>query len=133
MLAHEAAHWAKGHVDAGQTRTSTLNAIGTLVGVGLSAAGVPAAGIISGLGIELIDSSFNRDQEREADAQSIDYMLASNYDPGVAIALQEKFLTMDSGVRFSFLSSHPSGEERIQNLRAIIQSKTDRSKLSNSE
>lgn len=133
LLAHEAAHWAKGHVDAGQTRTSTLNAIGTLVSVGLSAAGVPAAGIISGLGIDLIDSSFNRDQEREADAQSIDYIMASHYNPGAAIALQEKLLTVDSGVRLSFLSSHPSGEERIRNLRAIIQSKTDRSKLSDSE
>jgi predicted Zn-dependent protease len=123
LLAHEAAHWAKGHVDAGQTRTSTLNAIGTLVGVGLSAAGVPAAGVISGLGIDLIDSSFNRDQEREADAQSIDYLLVSNYDPVAAIALQEKFATLDSRARLSFLSSHPSGEERIQNLKALIEAR----------
>jgi Zn-dependent protease with chaperone function len=132
LIAHETAHWAKGHIDAGQTRASTLNAIGTLVGVGLSAAGVPAAGIIGGLGIDLIDSSFNRDQEREADAQSIDYLLVSHYDPAAAIALQEKFATVDHRkARLSFLSSHPSGEERIQNLRTIIQSKTDRSKLAN--
>lgn len=122
----------QGHVEAGQTRTSTLNAIGTLVGVGLSAAGVPAAGFISGLGVDLVDSSFNRDQEREADAQSIDYLIASDYDPGAAIALQEKFLTVDTGMRLSFLSSHPSGEERLQNLRAMIQSKANRSKLSSS-
>jgi Zn-dependent protease with chaperone function len=133
LIAHETAHWAKGHIDAGQTRASTLNAIGTLVGVGLSAAGVPAAGIISGLGIDFIDASFNRDQEREADAQSIDYLLVSNYDPAAAVALQEKFATVDNRkARLSFLSSHPSGEERIQNLRTIIQSKTDRSKLANS-
>jgi Zn-dependent protease with chaperone function len=123
LIAHEAAHWAKGHVDAGQTRTSTLNAIGTLVSVGLSAAGVPAAGIISGLGIDLIDSSFNRDQEREADALSIDYLIASNYDPAAAIALQEKFLMVNTGVRLSFLSSHPSGEERIQSLKTFIEAR----------
>jgi predicted Zn-dependent protease len=132
LIAHEAAHWAKGHVEAGQTRTSTLNAIGTLVGVGLSAAGVPAAGFISGLGVDLVDSSFKRDQEREADAQSVDYLIASDYDPGAAIALQEKFLTVDTGMRLSFLSSHPSGEERLKNLRAMIQSKANRSKLSSS-
>jgi Zn-dependent protease with chaperone function len=133
LIAHEAAHWARGHVDAGQTRASTLNAIGTLVGVGLSAAGVPAAGIISGLGIDFIDSSFNRDQEREADSQSIDYLLVSNYDPAAAVVLQEKFATVDnSKARLSFLSSHPSGEERIQNLRTIIQGKTDRSKAADS-
>jgi predicted Zn-dependent protease len=60
-------------------------------------------------------------------------LLVSHYDPAAAIALQEKFATVDHRkARLSFLSSHPSGEERIQNLRTIIQSKTDRSKLANS-
>jgi predicted Zn-dependent protease len=123
LIAHEAAHWAKGHVESGETRTSTLNAVGTLVGVGLSAAGIPAAGLITGPGVDLVDSSFNRDQEREADAMSIEYLLASGYDPWGAVALQEKFLTVDHGARLSFLSSHPSGAERIQNLKTIIEGK----------
>ena len=123
LIGHEAAHWAKGHVDAGQTRTNTLNALGTLVGVGLSAAGVPAAGLITGVGVDLIDSSYNRDQEREADAQSVDYLLLSNYDPRGAITLHEKFLHMDRGLRLPFLSSHPSNEERMQNLKALIEAK----------
>jgi predicted Zn-dependent protease len=123
LIGHEAAHWAKGHVDAGQTRTNTLNALGTLVGVGLSAAGVPAAGLITGVGVDLIDSSYNRDQEREADAQSIDYLLLINYDPRGAITLHEKFLQMDRGLRLPFLSSHPSNEERMQNLKALIEAK----------
>jgi Zn-dependent protease with chaperone function len=123
LISHEAAHWARGHVDSGQTRTSTLNALGTLVGVGLNAAGVPAAGLISGLSVDLIDSSYNREQEREADAQSIEYMLANNYDPRAAITLHEKFLKLDRGVRLPFLSSHPSSEERIQNLKALIEMK----------
>ena len=123
LIGHEAAHWANGHVDAGQTRTNTLNALGTLVGVGLSAAGVPAAGLITGVGVDLIDSSYNRDQEREADAQSIDYLLLSNYDPRGAITLHEKFLHMDRGLRLPFLSGHPSNEERMQNLKALIEAK----------
>ena len=123
LIGHEVAHWAKGHVDAGRTRSHTLNAVGTLVGVGLGAAGVPAGGLISGLGVDLIDSSFDRDQEREADAQSIDYVIANNYDPWAAIRLHEKFLKIDRGLRLSFLSSHPSSEERIKNLRALVQTK----------
>jgi predicted Zn-dependent protease len=123
LIGHEAAHWAKGHVDSGKTRTNTLNALGTLVGVGLSSAGVPAAGLISGLGVDLIDSSYDRDQEREADAQSIDYMLASNYNPWAAITLHEKLFKIDRGVRLPFLSSHPSSEERIENLKALIEAK----------
>jgi predicted Zn-dependent protease len=124
LIGHEAAHWAKGHVDVGRTRNHTLNAISTMVGVGMSAAGVPAAGLISGLGVDLIDASYDRDQEREADAQSIDYMFANDYDPWAAITLHEKFLKVDRGLRFPFLSSHPSGEERIQNLKALIKKKS---------
>jgi predicted Zn-dependent protease len=123
LIGHEAAHWAKGHIDAGRTRTNTLNAIGTAVGVGLSAAGVPAAGLISGLGVDLIDASFDRDQEREADIQSIEYMVANNYDPRAAITLHEKFIKIDRGLRLPFLSSHPSSEERIKNLQALIEAK----------
>jgi predicted Zn-dependent protease len=123
LIGHEAAHWAKGHVDSGQTRSNTLNALGTLAGVGLSAAGVPAAGLITGFGVDLIDSSYNRDQEREADALSIDYMIANNYDPRAAIRLHEKFLTIDRGLHLPFLSSHPSSEERIQTLKALIEAK----------
>ena len=123
LIGHEVAHWAKGHVDAGRTRSNTLNAIGTVVGVGLSAAGVPAAGAISGLGVDLIDSSYDRSQEREADAQSIDYVIANHYDPWAAIRLQEKFLKIDPSLRLPFLSSHPSSEERIQNLKTLIEAK----------
>lgn len=123
LIGHEAAHWAKGHVDSGQTRTNTLNALGTLVGTGLSAAGVPAAGLISGLSVDLIDASYNRDQEREADAQGIDYLLLNNYDPWGAVTLHEKLLQTDRGLRLPFLSSHPSSEERIQNLKALIEAK----------
>lgn len=123
LIGHEVAHWAKGHVDAGRTRSNTLNAIGTMVGVGLSAAGVPAAGVISGLGVDLIDSSYDRNQEREADAQSIEYLVATHYDPRAAITLHEKFLKIDRSLRLPFLSSHPTGEERIENLKALIQSK----------
>jgi Zn-dependent protease with chaperone function len=131
LIGHEVAHWAKGHGAAGKTRSTTLTAVGTLIGVGLGAAGVPAAGVISGLGVDLIDSSFNRDQEREADALSIEYMMANDYDPWAAIRLHEKFLKIDRGLRLPFLSSHPSGEERIKNLKSLIEARQDRTPPSN--
>jgi Zn-dependent protease with chaperone function len=125
LIGHEVAHWAKGHVDSGRLRANTLNALGTLVG----AAGVPAAGIISGFGVDLINSSYNRDQEREADALSVDYMIANHYDPRAAITLQEKLLKLDHGLHLPFLSSHPSGEERIENLKAVVAAKTARQRF----
>jgi len=128
LIGHEAAHWAKGHVDSAQLRSTTLNALGTLVGGGLGMAGVPAAGVLTGLGVELIDSSYSRDQEREADAQSIDYLLANGYEPRAALRLHEKMIKAGSGFRLPFLSSHPSGEERIQNFKAQIEMKEAQSR-----
>ena len=90
LFGHESAHWAKGHVDAGQTRANTLKTIGALAGMGLGLAGVPAGSLISSVGFDLIEASYSRDQEREADVQSIDYMMATHYDPRGAIGYMKK-------------------------------------------
>jgi len=123
LLGHETAHWARGHVDSGRSRSSTIQGLGALVGVGLGMAGVPAAGLISGLGADIIESSFSRDDEREADAWGIDYMMAAGSDPWAAVRLREKMLALPGGVRIPFLSSHPSGQERIENLKQLIETK----------
>ena len=122
LLGHETAHWSKGHVEAGDLRSNTIQGVGTLIGVGMAAAGVPAAGLITGLAADIVDASYSRDDEREADAAGIDYMMANGFDPAAAVRLHEKMLKL-SGVRIPFLSSHPSGEERIENLKKIIAAK----------
>jgi Zn-dependent protease with chaperone function len=123
LLGHEVAHWAKGHVYAGSARSNTIHALGSLVGAGLGMAGVPAGGMISGLGADIIDNSFSRDDEREADAAGIDYVMAAGCDPWAAVRLHDKMLAL-GGVRIPFLSSHPSGQERIENLKQLIAAKT---------
>jgi len=132
LLGHEAAHWAKGHVDASKTRSSTIQGIGTLVGVGLGVAGIPAAGVITGLSADLIEASYSRDDEREADATSIDYMLANGFDPQGAVRLQEKMLRLPVGLKVPFLSTHPSGQERVENLKTLIAAKQSQPKVDQS-
>jgi predicted Zn-dependent protease len=102
-----------------------------MVGVVLGMAGVPAAELVGGLGAGIIESSFSRDDEREVDAGGIDYMIASGCDPWAAVRLHDKMVALPGGVRIPFLSSHPSGQERIENLKQLIgnkqsQIKTDR-------
>jgi Zn-dependent protease with chaperone function len=132
LIGHEAAHLARGHGDSSRLRTNTLDLIGTVVGAGLGMAGVPAGGLVSGLGVDVIDSAYNRDQEREADAAGIEYMIANQYDPNAAIRLHEKMLKRGSGLRLPFLSSHPSGDERIENLKALIEARIDDKKSTSS-
>ncbi len=129
LLGHETAHWAKGHVDARKTRANGIQAAGTLVGVGLGMAGVPGAGYISGFGADLIEASYSRDDEREADAFGVEYMTAAGFDAGATVRLHEKMLKLPSGVRIPFLSSHPSGQERIENLKKLIEVKKSELKV----
>lgn len=123
LVGHEAAHIARGHAEAGRTRGNTLQGIGTLVGLGLGAAGVPAAGTIAGLGMDLVETVYSREDEREADAVGVGYAMSAGYDPYGAVRIHEKLLKASGGSMLPFLSSHPSGEERIENLKAIIQAK----------
>ena len=100
--------------------------MGALAGMGLGLAGVPAGGLISSVGFDLIEASYSRDQEREADVQSIDYMLAAKYDPQGAIRLHKKMLELREGLRLPFLSSHPSSNERVKNLQSVMAAKVAR-------
>jgi predicted Zn-dependent protease len=95
-------------------------------------AGIPAAGVITGLGADLIEASYSRDDEREADATSIDYMLANGFDPQAAVRLQEKMLRLPGGLKVPFLTTHPSGEERVENLKKLIAAKQPQPSLDRS-
>lgn len=123
LLCHETAHWAKGHVDAATLRSKTIEGMGALIGSGLGMAGIPAAGLITGIGGELIAASFSRDDEREADATSVDYMMANGFDPTAALRLQEKMQALPGGLSLPFLNSHPSGAERSENFKRLIETK----------
>jgi len=120
LLGHEAAHLAKKHAETSQTRAKTLQGVGSLVGMGLGMAGVPAAGTLTGLAVDFIDASYDRDQEREADSLGVGYMISAGYDPEGAIRLHEKLLQVSGGILLPFLSTHPSGKERIQILKELI-------------
>jgi predicted Zn-dependent protease len=123
LLGHETAHWAKGHVDAGKLRSRTIEGVGALLGSGLGMVGIPAAGRIMGLAGELMEASFSRDDERDADALSVDYMMANGFDPHAALRLQEKMQKLPGGLSVPFLNRHPSGAERIDNLKKLIAAK----------
>ena len=123
LLGHEAAHLARNHGAAANSRGNTLQVLGTLVGAGLGAAGVPAGGTIAGLAVDLIDTAYSRDQEREADAFGVGYAEAAGYNLYGALRLQEKMLKVSGPNLLPFLSSHPSGQERLENLKSLIEAR----------
>lgn len=54
-------------------------------------------------------------------------MVAAGCDPWAAVRLHDKMLAL-GGVGITFLSSHPSGQERIENLKQLIEKKRPETK-----
>lgn len=120
VLAHEVVHAAARHSAKQQTQ-------GTLMNVGLMAAGVAlatqdqeAAGLAVGalgVGAQAWQARYGRSQELESDAYGIQYMIRAGYDPQGAVELQKTFVKLSQGQQGglidSFFASHPPSQERV--------------------
>lgn len=121
LFGHELGHVVKGHQSASESRGAVLEVMQFAAGIALGLAHAPVgSGYLVDFGAGAINAKFSRDQEREADALSIGYMRATGFDPHGAVRLQQTLLASAHGVSIPFLESHPSGQERIRNLQALI-------------
>ncbi len=120
VVGHELAHIALGHLSSArqqskQRQDQISGVVGTIAG-----ALIPFAGVAVDVGNEMIKASYSRDQEREADTFGLQLMLSSGYDPQGAIRFHQKLMKVSDRQLIPFLSSHPSGEERVNRLRQQI-------------
>lgn len=60
---------------------------------------------------------FNRGDESQADLVGMDLAARAGYDPRAGITLWQKMSTASQGAPPQFLSTHPSHESRIDNMR----------------
>lgn len=131
VLGHEIVHAAARHSAKAQER-------GTLMQVGLAAAQIGAAiggidgnaaGLAiqgAGVGAQLIQQKYGRDQELESDHYGMKYMKAAGYDPRAAVTLQEKFVRLAEGRRDpnwleGLFASHPPSTERVMKNREMAE------------
>jgi Zn-dependent protease with chaperone function len=119
LFGHEIAHLTLAHTSTNQSRRQGLTALGVIAGIVLGAFGVPGGGTLADLGTTLVDRSFTRDQERAADRVGMEFMVAAGFAPHGTIALQDKLLSFGRSMPIPFLSTHPSGEERIEAMRQL--------------
>lgn len=128
VIAHEIAHLADHHIqkqEENQTereqQSGILGFALDLVGMGL---GVPLSGMISTVtldtGSHLAALKYDRDQERRADSLGLQYMIKGGYNPEGAITFLKKLRTASPESVLPILSTHPGGEERIENLTAQL-------------
>jgi predicted Zn-dependent protease len=116
VMGHEIAHALREH---GRERASRAMA----QGVGLSVIGAVAG--VSGGALDLsklvLDLTLNlpnsRTHETEADRIGVELAARAGYDPRAAITLWEKMQKAGGGQPPQFLSTHPSHDTRISDLR----------------
>jgi len=59
----------------------------------------------------------SRGQESEADVMGVELMARAGYDPRASISLWQKMGAASKGAPPAFLSTHPSGAQRIDELQ----------------
>jgi predicted Zn-dependent protease len=64
---------------------------------------------------------FSREHESEADHLGLVFMAMAGYDPNAAVAFWERMAAASGGEKPpEFMSTHPSDETRIQQIRANL-------------
>lgn len=126
VLGHEIVHAAARHGAKAQERGTLLQAGIALAAIGAAVGGTDenVAGLLiqgAGVGAQLVQMKYGREQELESDEYGMTYMKKAGYDPWGAVTLQESFVRLanESGAKQqSFLeglfASHPPSTERVE-------------------
>ena len=119
IMGHEMAHALREHARA---RIAKTEGTGRLLSFGAQLLGLGQAGnIAAGLGTQLLTLRYSRDDETDADLVGLEVAARAGYNPQASVSLWEKMAQSGGGAGGpSFLSTHPSGPQRIQQLQANV-------------
>ena len=117
VMGHEISHALREH-----SRERASRQMGTQMAVGIAGALFGIGDLGQSLGNVVADVTLNRPnsrtQEVEADRIGVELAARAGFDPRAAITLWEKMQKAGGGQPPQFLSTHPSHENRISDLRA---------------
>jgi predicted Zn-dependent protease len=117
VLGHEMAHALREHARA-RTAKVTLTNVGTLA-IGLVIGG--NVGELARQGGGLLALKFNRDDERDADLVGLELAARAGYNPQAGLTLWEKMSQAAKSTPPTWLSTHPSGEDRKRRTQEALQ------------
>jgi Zn-dependent protease with chaperone function len=119
IMGHEMAHALREHARA---RIAKSQGTGTLLSIGAQLLGLGQLGdVAASLGTQLLTLRFSREDESDADLVGLELAARGGYNPQASVSLWEKMGQASGGAGGpSFLSTHPSGPQRIQQLQANV-------------
>lgn len=123
IMGHEMAHALREHARERLAKNQATN-LGLRLGaqlLGLGNVGDAAAS----LGAQFFSLKFSRDDEAEADLVGLEIAARGAYRPEASVSLWQKMTSASGGANSGgqltdFLSTHPSGPQRIRQLQANV-------------
>ncbi|WP_255580508.1 M48 family metallopeptidase [Diaphorobacter sp. MNS-0] len=118
IMGHEMAHALREHARS-RVAKSQATSIGLSLGaqlLGLGDLGNAAAN----LGAQLLTLKFSRSDETDADLVGLELAARAGYNPQAAVSLWRKMGEATGNGGIAFLSTHPSGPDRIRELEQNV-------------
>ena len=117
VMGHEIAHALREHAREriAKTELTRLGASLLIEFVG----GGKYSGVFSAGG-QLMTLKFSRDDETEADTVGLELAARAGYDPRAGISLWQKLTSANKGAPPQWLSTHPSGNNRIREIESHL-------------
>jgi len=118
IMGHEMAHALREHarerLAKSQATSIGLSIASQLLGLG------QLGDVAANLGTQLLTLKYSRDDETESDLVGLEIAARGGYKPEASVSLWQKMQAASGNGSPSFLSTHPSGANRIEELRANL-------------
>jgi predicted Zn-dependent protease len=121
VIGHEIAHLKLRHQAQRQDRQSTAKTATGALGFAFALVGIPFGLMVADGAATAIGRGYSRDDERDADTAAVAYMRQAGFDPQGALRFHALLASLDSQSSAGLFSTHPTGEERVANMRALIE------------
>ena len=119
IMGHEMAHALREHA---RSRIAKSQGTGTVLSLGAQLLGLGQLGdVVASVGTQLLTLRFSREDETDADLVGLELAARGGYNPQASVSLWQKMGQAGGGAGGpNFLSTHPSGPDRIQKLQANV-------------
>ena len=114
IMGHEMAHALREHARE-RLAKSQATSIGLSIGAQLLGLG-QLGDVAANLGTQLLTLKFSREDETEADLVGLEIAARAAFEPQASVTLWEKMSRASEGGGPAFLSTHPTGPDRIKRL-----------------
>lgn len=123
VIGHEIAHAVLRHGNERMSQELLVQYGGTALSTLLSSKPAETQQLFNtvyGVGSTLGTLSYSRKHESESDEAGLYYMAVANYNPNAAVTFWEKMSAQGGGGTFVLLSTHPSDQQRIEDIQSHL-------------